>query len=102
MAKTAQTSLMKALAKYHYLVRDGITFNSVAPGAILIPDTGWDTSKKKKKDTCRKFIQEFLPLGRLGTVEEVADVVVFLCSEKASLLNGVSLPIDGGQGMSLL
>ena len=88
MAKTAQTSLMKSLAKYHYLVRDGITFNSVALG-LALSLMGWDESKKKK-DTCRKFIHEFSHSG--ACTVEVAAVVVFSVLRGASLLNGVSLP----------
>jgi len=102
MAKTAQTSLMKALAVKHYLVRDGITFNSVAPGAIMIPDTGWDKAIKENPREVKEFIDRELPLGRFGAPEEVANLVVFLCSENASLVNGVSIPADGGQGRSLL
>ncbi|MBI2288070.1 MAG: SDR family oxidoreductase [Chloroflexi bacterium] len=40
------------------------------------------------------------PLGRLGTPEEVASVVVFLCSERASLVNGASIAVDGGESRS--
>jgi len=100
MAKSAQTSLMKALARQHYLVKDGITFNSVAPGVIMIPDTGWEKMLKENPAEFKEFITRELPLGRLGTPEEVANVVVFVCSEKASLLNGASIPVDGGQSKS--
>lgn len=100
MAKSAQTSLMKALAKQHYLVKDGLTFNSVAPGAIMIPDTGWEKALKEKSKEVKDFIKRELPLGRLGTPEEVASVVAFICSEKAGLLNGASIPVDGGQSKS--
>lgn len=102
MAKTAQTSLMKSLAIKHYLSKDGITFNSVAPGAIMIQDTGWEKTLKENPEEVKEFIKRELPLERFGTPEEVANVVVFICSEKASLLNGVSIPVDGGQGKSLL
>lgn len=98
MAKSAQTALMKSLARQNYLARDGITFNSVAPGAIMIPDTGWD---KEDPQALKEFTDRELPLGRLGTPEEVANVVLFLCSEKASLVNGASIPVDGGQGRSI-
>lgn len=100
MAKSAQTSLKKALARKHYLTKDGITFNSIAPGAITIPDTGWEKIRKEKPRELQDFIKHELPLGRLGTPEEVASVVVFICSQKASLLNGASIPVDGGQGRS--
>lgn len=100
MAKSAETSLMKALALKHYLSKDGITFNSVAPGAIMIPDTGWEREYKEKRKEVDEFINRELPLGRFGTPEEVANVVVFMCSEKASLLNGASIPVDGSQSRS--
>lgn len=102
VAKLAQTGFMKSLAMKHYLARDGITFNSIAPGAIMIPDTGWEAALKKNPEEMEEFIQKELPLGRFGTPEEVASVVVFMCSEKASLLNGASIPVDGGQGRSIL
>jgi len=102
MAKTAQTAMMKALAKKHYLSEENITFNSVAPGAIMIPDTGWEKMLKENPKELEEFIKNELPLGRLGKPEEIADVVAFMCSEKASLLNGASVPVDGGQSSSML
>lgn len=102
IAKSAQTSLMKSLAVKHYLSKDGITFNSVAPGAIMIPDTGWEKALKENPEEVEEFVKRELPLGRFGTPEEVANVVVFICSEKASLVNGASIPADGGQGKSIL
>jgi len=102
MAKTAQTSFMKAMAKKHYLSKDNITFNSVAPGAIMIPDTGWGKMARENPRELEEFIGKELPLGRLGTPEEIASVVVFICSEQASLLNGASISVDGGQSNSLL
>lgn len=102
LAKSAQMSLMKSLAKLHYLAKDGITFNSVAPGAIMIPDTGWDIMAMDNPKELKEFIKRELPLGRLGSPEEVANVVVFICSDKASLLNGASIPVDGSQGRSIL
>lgn len=102
MAKTAQTSFMKSLAIKHYLTKDGITFNSVAPGAIMIPETGWEKSLRENPKEIEEFIKRDLPLGRFGASEEIANVVVFVCSEKASLLNGVSIPVDGGQSKSII
>ena len=50
MAKTAQTALMKNLALQKRYARAGITFNSVAPGGIQIPGTGWEDSMKQDPD----------------------------------------------------
>ncbi|MBI2064439.1 MAG: SDR family oxidoreductase [Candidatus Yanofskybacteria bacterium] len=97
VAKSAQISLMKNLSANHDLVRDGITFNSVAPGHIMIPDTGLDKKQKENPGEFSKFVSENFPLGRLGSPEEVASVVAFMCSDRASLLNGSSVVIDGGQ-----
>ena len=99
MAKSAQISFMKTMAMTSYLVKDGITFNTVAPGSIMIPNTGWEKEKKKNSLLFRKKINE-LPLGRLGAPEEVANVVVFLCSNLSSLVNGSCISVDGGESSS--
>lgn len=98
MAKAAEIALMKSLARTPYLVRDGLTFNTVAPGRIAIPGTGSDTDA-----AAPGFAEEVdrdLPLGRLGTAEEVAAVIVFLCSEAARLVNGACVAVDGGESRS--
>lgn len=100
MAKSAQISFMKSLSIKRDLVGDGITFNSVAPGHIMIPDTGLDKKEKEDPEGFRRFVSENFPLGRLGLPEEVASVVVFICSDKARLLNGASVVVDGGQSRS--
>jgi len=97
MAKTAQMALMKNLALKPELVRDGITFNTVAPGCIMIPDTGWEEEQKKDPNAFQNMLNEKFPLGRMGTPEEVANMVVFLCSPKSSLVNGASILVDGGE-----
>lgn len=99
MAKAAEISLMKTLAMNPDLARDGITFNSVAPGAIMIEDTGWERIQKENPREFEKFVAQ-LPLGRLGTPQEVANLVVFLCSQKASLINGACITADGGESKS--
>lgn len=100
MAKSAEISLMKTLAMTPDLVRDGITFNTVAPGSIMIPDTGWEKEKESNPDKFGKMLRQQFPLGRMGTPEEVADIVTFICSAKASLLNGASIAVDGGESHS--
>jgi 3-oxoacyl-[acyl-carrier protein] reductase len=100
MAKSAEISLMKSLAMRPDLARDGITFNSVAPGNIMIPGTGWDDERKRDPAAFRKMVGEKFPMGRLGTPEEVASVVVFLCSAKASLVSGACFVVDGGESRS--
>lgn len=102
MAKTAQTSLMKSMSLQHYLCKDNITFNSIAPGAIMIPNTGWEKEVKENPQKIEELLRRDFPLERFGTPEEVANVVLFICSEKARLLNGISIPVDGGQSRSMI
>jgi len=96
MAKVAQTVLMKNLARRPEFVRAGITFNSVAPGAIYIPDTGWEELEKRDPKRFSRVVEN-LPLGRLGTPAEVGSLVAFLSSEQASYVNGSSIVVDGGE-----
>lgn len=100
MAKSAQISLMKTLAMRPDLARCGITFNTIAPGAIMIPDTGWEKEMTENPSGFQEMVERTFPLGRLGKPEEVADVVAFVCSEKASLLNGACLAVDGAESKS--
>jgi 3-oxoacyl-[acyl-carrier protein] reductase len=101
IAKTAEIAFMKSLAIKHYLAKDNITFNSIAPGAIMIPDTGWDIARKEKPQETEEFLKNEIPVERFGIPEEVGGLVAFLCSEKASFINGSSISIDGGQGRTL-
>lgn len=99
-AKASQIAIMKSFARTNYLVREGITFNSIAPGSIMIPDTGWDEERKRDPQNFKKKLLTEFPLGRLGTPEEIAEVVLFVCSHQASLLNGACITVDGGESHS--
>jgi 3-oxoacyl-[acyl-carrier protein] reductase len=100
MAKSAEVAMIKTLAMHPDYARAGITFNTVAPGSIMIPDTGWEAEKKKNPRAFAKLMRDSYPLGRLGTPEEVAAVVAFLCSPQASLVNGACVTVDGGESSS--
>ena len=99
MAKVAQNVLMKNLAQNKEFTRKGVTFNSVAPGAIMIPETGWDTMQRNQPEEFMDYVEN-LPLGRLGKPEEIASLVLFLCSTNSGYINGASITIDGGESHS--
>ncbi len=71
----------------------GITVNAVAPGPILTPRTQWFLSQDPKNE---QGMIGRTPTGRLGTVEEVAATILFLCSREAGHVNGQTITIDGG------
>jgi NAD(P)-dependent dehydrogenase (short-subunit alcohol dehydrogenase family) len=95
IAKTAEHVLMKNLSSQKSIVRYGITFNSVAPGDIMIADTGWEL-EQKSNNQFGEMLDTNYPIGRLGTPEDVASVVSFLCSQQASYVNGSHIAVDGG------
>lgn len=97
-AKAAEISLSKSLAKE--LAMDGILVNTVAPGSILFPGGGWERRRNADPGEMADFVKREMPLGRFGRPEEVAAVVVFLASERASLVTGACIPVDGCQTRS--
>ena len=75
-----------------------IRVNTVSPGSIMFPGGGWDRFRAQHGERFAQFEQREFPWGRLGTPEEVADVVVFLLSERANWINGANIAVDGAQG----
>jgi len=99
IAKAAQTTLMKNLSINQQYASSNITFNSVAPGGIWIPNTGWEKMRDEDPQGFEEFLTNNFPRGSMGTPEEVADLVLFLCSDRASLINGASISADGGESV---
>lgn len=97
--KSAMISTAKALAgKYG---RDGVLVNSVLPG--LVHTAMWDRAAGELAEASGKTPDDILannskgvPVGRYADPKEVANVVVFLCSEAASYVNGQAISVDGG------
>lgn len=98
--KSALISLSKVMAQE--LTPEGIRVNTVAPVSIRFEGGSWDRRVKERPDEMEQFIEENLPIGRFGRVEEVGDTVAFLCSERASLITGACINVDGGQSHSLI
>ena len=90
--RLAAVGAFKTLASE--LARDGILINSVAPGRIATDRIA--TLRGRPLEEIADEPQSDVPVGRLGRVEEFADVVAFLCSERSSYVNGANLVVDGG------
>jgi 3-oxoacyl-[acyl-carrier protein] reductase len=99
-AKAAENSYVKSLARE--IASRGVTVNAVAPGSILWEGGGWHRRQGADPQGIAAFVGRELPMGRFGTVEEVASVVAFVSSTQASLLTGACIPVDGGQGRSII
>ncbi len=99
-SKAAMISLSKEMARE--LAPQGIRVNSVAPGSILFPGGSWERRQKENPEAIAVFVKAELPGGRFGKPEEVADVVVFLASERANWVSGACLTVDGCQSRSLI
>jgi 3-oxoacyl-[acyl-carrier protein] reductase len=100
VVKSAQLSLGKSLAKE--FAPDNVRVVSVAPGSISFPGGSWWRRQQADPEAMARFVAQELPLGRFGRAEEIGEVVAFLCSERASLITGTCIPVDGCQSRSLL
>jgi len=98
VAKAAEISLAKAMAGD--LAKDGIRVFSVAPGSTLFPGGSWERRLREDPEGLAGFIERELPWGRLGSIDEVADVMTFLVSPRASWVVGTCVAVDGGQSRS--
>ncbi|MBQ9120590.1 MAG: 3-oxoacyl-[Lachnospiraceae bacterium] len=90
-AKAGVIGMTKALARE--LGSRGITVNAVAPGFIVTDMTD------KLPDAVKESMAAQIPLKRFGEVEDIAETVAFLASEKAAYITGQTIQVDGGMGM---
>lgn len=90
-AKAGLLGLSRAVARE--LASRNVTCNVVAPGPIVSAMTDGLPAE------WHQWATDTVPLGRLGTPEEVAAVVTFLCSDAAAYVTGALVPVDGGLGM---
>ncbi|GAC1315859.1 MAG: glucose 1-dehydrogenase [Chloroflexota bacterium] len=100
VVKSAQISLAKTMAKE--LAPHNVRVLTVAPGSVAFPGGSWQRRMETEPEVMRQFIERDMPLGRFGRAEEIGDVVAFLCSDRASLVTGASIPVDGCQSRSLI
>ena len=76
-------------------VPHGIRVNTVSPGSILVEGNGWDRYRLANPEYYEDYVRHGFPMGRLGTADEVAEIIVFMASPRAHWINGRNIPVDG-------
>ncbi|UAJ10556.1 SDR family NAD(P)-dependent oxidoreductase [Glacieibacterium megasporae] len=103
MTKTAQLAVSRGLAEA--VAETGVTVNAVLPGPTRSEIMGNFSAGEAEREGIsqeeaeRRFVRQMRPtslLGRVATTDEVANMIVYVCSEQASATNGAALRVDGG------
>lgn len=98
VAKSALLALTKQMARR---LAPKVRVNCLAPGNVNFPGGSWDAKIQADPQRVAALIEATVPMKRFGTPEEMADAVLFLCSERARFITGTCLVVDGGQTVSL-
>ena len=84
------------------LAPENVLVNCIAPGSIDFPGSTWDRFQQNNTpEVVDEFIARNLPAGKFGWPEPIGETVAFLASDRADLITGTCLNVDGGQSRSL-
>ena len=79
------------------LSKKGVRINSIAPGNILFKNSVWEKKLNENYTEVNKLLNNEVPLKKLGTIDDVANLCVWLSSDYASFSTGSIYNLDGGQ-----
>lgn len=95
-SKAGVISLVKYAAPI--LLEQNVRINAVSPGNVFFEGGRWEQLMVQDSIGVKEYIEKEVPMKRFGNVDEVAETVLFLCSEKSSFTTGAIVQVDGGQG----
>jgi NAD(P)-dependent dehydrogenase (short-subunit alcohol dehydrogenase family) len=96
MSKGAVLTMTYSVAKDY--INDGIRCNCIAPGRVHTPfvDNFLEKNYPDNKEEMFEKLSKSQPIGRMGQVEEISGLILYLCSDEAAFITGSNFPIDGG------
>ncbi|MDC1078665.1 SDR family NAD(P)-dependent oxidoreductase [Candidatus Pelagibacter sp.] len=95
-AKASQNSIIKSFSKKKYFTKKNITFNCISPGPILIEGASWHKMQIKENKKFKQFLKNKIFVNRMGKVEDISSMCIFLSSNYSNYINGSNIIIDGG------
>lgn len=99
-SKAALAAYVRSLG--NQMAGAGIVVTGILPGGFHAPGNAMDRLEKAKPEIYKNFIEERLPRKFMGKAEEIVPLLLFLCSDKASMMGGCMVPVDAGEGKAYL
>ena len=96
-AKAALSAYTRCMGRTLASEAPGVVMSTVLPGVVVTEGGHWDEVQRTDPARAKRYLAERCPLGRFGTVDEIAPAVAFLCSRHASFCHGAIWTVDGGQ-----
>ncbi len=97
-AKAALAAYVRSLGREVY--KENIIVTGIMPGGFIAEGNSMYRLKENNINAYKKFINERLPRKKMGTVDEIIPMLLFLCSDFSSMMGGCMVPIDAGEGKS--
>ena len=99
-SKSALSAYVRSLGRELY--NRNVVVTGIMPGGFIAPNNAMHRLKDKNLKAYNKFVKYRLPRQRMGNVDEILPMLLFLCSKYSSMMGGCMVPIDAGEGKTYL
>lgn len=96
--KAAMAAYVRSLGRE--LAPSGVVVTGILPGGFYAPGNSWIRLEQQQPEIVQAFVRERLPRGHLAQAKELIPLLLYLCSDAASMMGGCMVPIDAGEGKS--